>query len=79
LGSLNWKWRARQEDYGVEISTRLMKPTQIPDARVRIEYSEERAPMKSVRLSGPPKARLPGRSGTSSTPISLPARLKIQT
>ena len=45
---------------------------QIPGAWVWIEYSDDRAPMNNVRLSGPPNARPEARSGVSSVPICLP-------
>jgi len=41
---------------------------------VLIAYSDPRAPMNNVRLSFPPKARLPGRSGTSRMPAAWPSR-----
>ena len=41
------------------------------------EKSEPRAPKNKVFRSGPPKARLPGRSGISTTPICRPPESKI--
>jgi hypothetical protein len=46
-----------------------------PAAAVCSEKSEPRAPINRVFISGPPNARLPGRSGISTTPISRPLAL----